>query len=76
MRRDGLERAQARWDAMDPPDGPDLDAIRAAGDQSAPDYESQHRWLDDLEQRFGARDLWEDRALIAIWNHHHHPEEE
>lgn len=75
-RPDAFSRAQDRWDAMEPPEGPDIEDIREAGERSAPEFDSYLAWIDVLERRFRVPWLWEDRGLDDIWKTAHPEEKE
>lgn len=70
---DGFRRAQARWDAMEPPEGIPDDRIEEAARELVGDFDpDEHaRFVRAVERATGADDLSDCRTLDEVWREHH-----
>lgn len=75
---DSFRRAQARYDAMEPPEGVDVDVVVEAAERLAPDYgaDEYHLFLRAVEEETGTSNLIDCPLTLQAWEDKHPPEEE
>lgn len=75
---DGFRRAQARWDAMEPPEGIPDERIEEAARELVGDFAfyEHARFVRAVERATGADDLSDCPTLDRVWREHHPETEE